>query len=319
MTATYDYWQNALCGEFGPVHDGMAEVGFWRKRTSRAGPFVPVAIWEADGNLVALVDGKEADPAEVWSYVCRFPITEEWYRNRMAGQPWPDEDTAVTDSLAPPPTGHNNPPTDESEIIKGQIDAAMAGAARYAEITDDATAAQAQSLRARLNELSGTADKRREVLKRPHLEAGRAVDELWNPMVKAAKAAADAIARALGAHETRKQREIDRLAAIAEEARIKAERERVKAEAAGRPAPAPPPPAPVPDAPAPATKIAGAYGRAASVKDVKRATVTDQTALYPFLATHKELIELMGKLAQRAVDAGLNPPGVNVTTEKKVS
>lgn len=318
MPASYDYWLAALNGNFMPVHDGDAQPGFYRKRTSRAGPFVPVAIWEQDGSLIALVDGKAGDAAELWSYVCQHPVTEETYRLRVETGKWADEDAAVTESLAPPPSGHNQGPTDEAEILKGQIDAATAGAGEYAEITDDDAAKKAQSLRARLNELSGLADKKREAEKKPFFEAGKAVDARYQPLVKAAKAAADAIARALGAHETRKQREADRLAAIAEEARIKAERAAVRAAAAGKPAPPSPTPAPAPEAPVPAAKIAGAYGRAANVKEVKIATVTDQDAVYGYMKARPELTELLAKLAQRAVDAGHTVPGVTVTTEKKV-
>src|SRR3954463_2265910 len=95
----YTYWRNALAGQFGAVHDGDPQPGFYRKRTGKAAGYVPVAIWEQDGRVLALVDGKEADAAEIWTYVCQYPILEEWYRARMIGQPWPDEDVAVTASL----------------------------------------------------------------------------------------------------------------------------------------------------------------------------------------------------------------------------
>lgn len=327
---TYDYWQNALAGNFGPVHDGDPQPGFYRKRTGKAAGYVPVAIWEQDGRILALVDGKEVDAAEIWSFVCQYPILEEWYRARMVGQAWPDESAAVTASLKPPPSGHNNPPTDEAEILKDQIDAASAGVAEYAEITSDETAAKAQSLRSRLLELSGSADKLREDRKRPHLEAGKEIDGKFMPLVKLAKNGADAIRAALGAHETRKAREAERLRREAEEARQKAERERAEAEAAartaeaaGQPAPRVPEPVPEPPAPAPvpeaATNIRGAYGRAAAVKVVKVAKVVDQDKAYLAMRTHKELVELIAKLAQRAATAGVSVDGVEVTEERAVA
>jgi hypothetical protein len=332
----YTYWMNGLAGTFGPVHDGDPQPGFYRKRTGKAAGYVPVAIWPQGGKMVALVDGKEADAAEIWSYVCQYPILEEWYRARMVGQPWPDESAAVTASLAPPPSGHNNPPTDEAEILQGQIEAASAGAAEYHEISDDATASKAQSLRSRLLELSGNADKLREDRKRPHLEAGKAIDAKFMPLVKVAKAAADGIRSALSAHETRKAREADRIRREAEEARLKAEREAAQlrgeaenaareAENAGLPAPAPPAPIPEPEPPAPApvpeaaVAIRGAYGRAAAVKVVKVAKVVDQDAAYMAMRTHKELVELIAKLAQRAAVAGVEVAGVEVTEERAVA
>lgn len=314
--ADYTYWQNALRGEFGAVHDGDAQPGFWRKRTSKAGPFVPVAIWEQDGALVALVDGKIGDAAELWSYVCRHPTTEEAYRARIETGKWPDEDGAVAESLAPPPAGHNQGPTDEVEILRGQIEAASKNAADYVEITDEVTAAKAQGVRSRLLELRGDADKHREALVRPYLDAQSALNGIWMPLVKDAKAAADAIAKALSTFATRQANAAAEAARKTEEARIKAEREAVKAAAKGKPIPAsaplPPPPEPV------QTQIKPSYGRAGSIKVIKVAKVIDQDAAYGAMKTQKELIELISKLAQRAADAGIPIAGVEVTEERKV-
>lgn len=320
----YTYWMNALAGKFGAVHDGDPQPGFYRKRTGKAAGYVPVAIWEQGGKIVALVDGKESDAAEIWSYVCQYPILEEWYRARMIGQPWPDESAAVTASLAPPPSGHNNPPTDEAEILKGQIEAASAGVSEYAEIKDDETASKAQSLRSRLLELSGEAEKKHKVEKAPSLEEGRRIDKRWFNLRDVAKTAADSIRAALSAHETRKDNERKAIERAAEDARIKAEREATKARAeahlSGKPAPVQDAPLPVsaPIVPPPTLAVRGSYGRAASVKTVKVVTITDQDAAYVFLKTHKELIELMGKLAQRAVDAGYAVPGTSVEERKDV-
>lgn len=314
--ADYSYWTNALAGEFGPVHDGEAHPGFWRKRTSRSGPFVPVAVWEQDGKLIALVDGKEADPRDIWTYICRYPVTEEAYRSRVATGRWLDEDAGVAASLAPPPAGHNDPPTDEAEILKGQIEAASAGVGEYAEINDDATAAKAQSLRSRLLELSSDAEKKHKVEKAVPLEEGRRIDKRWFPLRDAATAGANAIRAALSAHETRKDKATKEAAA-----KVEAERQRLlKEQLAKHPeapipqeivAPAPPPPAP--------TKIAGAYGRAASVKVVKIATVEDYDEATTYFRNNADYRAVIDKLAQKAVNDGLTVPGVKITEERKVT
>lgn len=314
----YAYWRNALVGTFGPIHDSDCQAGFWRKRASRGGPFLPVATWIQNGRMVAIVDGKETDPAELWTYICRYPITEEQYHNRVQTGTWHDMDSAVDESLAPPPIGHNAPPQDDADILAAQIAAASANAKAYETITDDTTAAKAQSARARLNELSRDADKRREALKRPHLEAGKAIDTRWNPLVKAAKAAADAIARALSAHETRKAREAAEVARNAEEERQRdlaaelAQNPQAPPEFVAQHAPKAEP------APAPVTTIRGAYGRAAAVKAVKVARVTNYELAVPFFANDQGVRALVDKLAQRAVDADITPPGVEVTEERKV-
>jgi hypothetical protein len=322
--ASYDYWQNALAGNFGPVHDGDAQPGFYRKRVSKGGPFLPVAIWADGGKIIATVDGKEADAADIWSYVCDKPVTEDAFRARSAGQPWPDEDVAVTRSLAPPPAGDNHPPQDEADQLAAQIEAASENAKAYENITDDETASKAQSARSRLNELSRDADKKRESEKKPHLDAGKNIDAKWQPLVKAAKAAADAIAKALSAHETRKARAIEDARIKAEAARqlaLEAERKRaleaspVTGTDAVLPVELPPPPPP----PVAAQPIRGAYGRAAAVKVVKVATVEDYDEATTYFRNNAEYRAVIDKLAQKAVDSGYTVPGVKVTEERKVA
>lgn len=312
----YKYWESALAGTFLPVHENEPQLGFWRKRTGRAAGYIPVATWLSDsGELIALVDGRRADnAADVWTYICQNPITEEQYHQRVRTGKWWDQDDAVTESLAPPPVGHNQPP--ESETFKDQIDAALKAVATYVEIKDDVTQAKAQSARSRLLELSRDADKKRETEKAPHLEAGRVVDATWQPLVKSAKTGADTIARVMGAYETKKARDAAEVQRKADEAARKAlEEAQAKAPIGVMVEPEPVPETAVTPAAAP---IKGAYGRGANVKTIKVATVSDQDAAYAFLKSQPELIEVIQKLAQRMVTNGMTVPGVTITEEKKV-
>lgn len=313
----YTYWYSALAGNFGEVHDGDAQPGFWRRRSRRAGPFDPVAIWHDGTKLVALVGDTPVDAGDVWSYCCRFPVTKAQYDNRLKTGMWHDDDPAVVESLAH--GASNSAAVDEADILKEEIETAAAGVSAYVKIRDDATAAKAQALRSRLLELSGKADKTRENQKKPHLEAGKVIDSKWTPLVKLSKVAADTIRAALGAHETRKANELAAAEKIKEEARIKAERERVKAAAAGRPVPAPIPEPPAPPMPVASTTIRGGSGRGAAVRVVKKATVVDQDRAYLSMRLHPELVELIAKLAQRAATAGVPVDGVEVTEERVVS
>jgi len=314
----YTYWQNALNGKFGPVHEGDAQPGFYRKRTRREGPFVPVAIWHDGEKMVAVVGGKPADPSAIWTFVCQHPITEAEFRKVEAGGQWSDMDEGIAEHA----DRRNSDAADPAEALKDQIDGALERLADYATIATDEQVAKAQSLRARLNELSREADKNRKDEKEPHLEASRAVDAKWQPLVKSAKSGADQVAKAMSAYETEKlraQREAQRKAE--EEARKREEAERA-AKDAGEPVPATPEP-PQPEDPAPQveTTIRGGYGRAAAVKTVKVATVTDQDAAYAYgpVHDHPELKSLIAKLAQRAVDAGHDVPGVTVEEQVKVA
>lgn len=322
MTDTNDWsgWRSLLKGEKIDVDPNTPFTGYYRTRRGRGGPFVPVAYWrDQSGNLVCTIDGKVIDEdkaIERWPYCVKNPISHEWFVAVSDGGAWPDIDSVVDEQIAG--AGHNNGPTDEAEVLREQIEAASAGVGEYSKITDDSTAAKAQSLRSRLLDLHRTADKTREAEKKPHLEAGKAVDAKWQPLVKKAKEAADTVARAMSAFETEKAR-IAREAEAARQAAIREQEEAArKAAEAGKPAPKPAalPPAPEPVA---ATPIKGAYGRAASVKVVKVATVTDQDAVYRFMRERPEVAELLTSLAQRAVNAGHEVPGVSIEEQRKVA
>ena len=318
----YAWWRAALAGENPPIHDGDPQPGFYRKRQVKGGAFEPVAIWSNLDGMVALAgfDGaqRQEDPAAIWTFCAQNPVTEDAYRAAVLAGRFADVDEAIT----PPPAGHNAPPEDEAETIREQIEAASASVEKYTTIADDEHAAAAQSLRARLNELAGDAEKKRVAEKAPHLDASKAVDAKWQPIVKAGKAGAETIRKALGAYETKKARAAAEAQRKADEARRKAEEEAAKAAEPNRgtmpdtphvhvPEPEPPPPV--------QTTIKGGYGRAASVRVKKLVTVTDQDAAYQSLKTHPELRDLIAKLAQRGVDAGHEIGGVSVEEVREVA
>lgn len=295
--------------------------GYYRATAQKGGPLLPVAIFRQGDELHVLRGGRAVELEKVWPYCAWNPISyQDYIAVAERGEPWPDE----AEGAAPPAPGHNQGPTDEAEVLKEQIKSALGSLSDYSKIASDEQQARAQSLRARLNELSGAADKNREAEKKPHLEAGKAVDAKWQPLVKSAKAGADQIAKAMNAWETEKLREEQATRAKAEAERRAVEEANRKAaeEAAAANKPAPEPikmPEPEPVAPAASTAIKGAYGRAATVKMVKVVTeVTEWAALYGFLSAHPELRDLMTKLAQRAVDKGHDVPGVRVEEQRKV-
>lgn len=317
------WWQAALkdpasIGKTLPVHEGEPNQGYFRTRF-KGGVWEPVAIWKEDGQWLAYRSGKEVRADDIWTFACRSPITYEAYENAMVGNGWADDDKVVAAQVKPPePTiGDNSGEVDEAETLKDQIAAALAGMTAYEKITDDKTAAKALSLRNRLNELSGHADKIRVKQKEPHLEAGKAVDAKWQPLVKNAKAGADKVRDAIGAWETVKLQEQRRIAREAEheQARVALEEaaRAVSTDAEVMEAPAVVA-APVETAPAP---IKPTYGKTASVSvKVVVDEVTDWTALYTYMAARPEVQDLLRSLAQKALDAGrTNVPGIT-TLEK---
>jgi hypothetical protein len=283
MADSYDFWRRALNGEpIGSpdlqVHPDRPQCGFYRMKGP--GPvWYPVAIFHGDIGIVALVDGRMRDADLTWLHCCNHPITEAAYNHALETGEWGDVDTAIGEGRAAL--------VEQSErgAISGQVELAAQGAAAYALVLDDGTAARAQSLRAKLLELARDADKKREAEKRPHLEAGRAVDGVWQPIIKAAQAASQTIARSLTAYETAKAR---------------------KAEAERQNEPLP-------------TKIAGGYGRAAPIRVVDQiAKVTDWEALFLHFVGDPGAREYIKGLAARAVRDGHKVPGVETETIRQV-
>lgn len=314
-TNEYDWYFAALndvgaIGKSLPVHENEPQPGFYRKRRGKGGPYQPVAIWRNDGNLTAMLGEDIADPFELWTWVCRQPVTEEAYRAAVAGDPWHDEAPGI---------GHNAPPADDFATLADQIESAKACVAEFAKIEDDDRQAQAQSARARLNELSREADKKRTAEKAPHLEASKAVDAKWQPLVKAAKTSADQIADAMSAYETAKARKEAEERRQREAEAQAAEDARRAAEAAGMPLEPEAVPDVVPEPDPIKTTIKGGYGRAATVKVAKMVKVIDQDKAYQSMKTHPELVKLIAALAQRAVDAGHTIDGVTVEEIRKVA
>jgi hypothetical protein len=300
----WSWWRAALknpsaIGKTLPVHDGDAQQGYYRAKN------------------------REVRPDEIWTWCCRYPVSFEDYNAATEGKGWPDDDKVVAAQVsapAPAPTvGDNSGEVDEAVTLKDQIDAALAGMTAYETITDDKTAGKALSLRNRLNELSGQADKIRVKRKEPHLEAGKAVDATWQPLVKSAKAGADKVRDAIGAWETKKlqaERKRQQEALAAEQARLASERPASEQQGDAVTIDAPAPAAAVEVAPAP---IKASYGKAASVQ-VKTVLqdVTDWKALAIYMCEHPVMQDTLRTLAQRAIDAGrTNIPGI--TTEEKAA
>lgn len=298
------------------IHPGEYQVGYYRTR-SKGKPWEPVGIYPDEQGVVSGYRNGEPvqDIPELFLWSCRNPITYEAYVGALEGKPFPDEDTVVAEQVAA--AGHNSGEVDEAEELKDQIAAALKGMDAYKTIADDATSARALSLRNRLNELSGQAEKIRVKQKEPHLEASKAVDAKWQPLVKSAKKGADDVRDAIGQWETKKLQEQRKREREAEQARIAAEQAARANEPQADLALAPAPVAAVEAAPAP---IKPTYGKAASVSvKIVLQEVTDWQALATYMLAHPDLRDFLTKLAQRALDAGrTNIPGIVVGEEAKV-
>ena len=106
MVDDYSWWRDALDGHIGKVHEDDPQCGFWRLRAPEssgkrgAAKFIgakAVAIWKDEaGQYAASVDGYvAANVAELFLLVCKYPVSEESFRDYRNGIEWPDVAAAM--------------------------------------------------------------------------------------------------------------------------------------------------------------------------------------------------------------------------------
>ena len=328
MTHTYDFWNAALAnpkdvGKNLPVHEGDAQPGFYRKRNGKDGPWLPVAIWEQDGQLVAKIGDKMGDPVELWSWICRFPVSEAAYRKASDGNGW-DDDAPVA------PKGHNLP-DDPHEALKEEFQAEKELADTFLK-TPITTQEQADKAAVWSKKLAGIAKKATDlhkVEKQPSLDAGRAVDDKWRDLKEEPADLSKKLKRHMDAflieqqrleneRRRKEQEEADRLRREAEERARAAEAQgneeeaaeagRLKAEAAER------------EKAAQATNAqAGRTGAKVSLRTFVSARIVDYDKALIALKDQPEMKALVEQLANRAVRAGVDVAGVERFQEQRAA
>ena len=337
MTDEYAYWRAALAGEKQPIHEDVPHVGFWAKR-QKDGPRQPVAIWRGEhGVLVALVgfDGssKVADAGALWTWIVRDPVSEEDYRAAFSAGAWPSDPPSVpaaptSDGMARP----NADPATPAEALQIELAGETELAAEFLAkpITTDNDADRAAIWAKRLGDLSKRADQIRETEKAPHLEAGRAVDATYKPIVDGAKDLSTKLKRHVEPFLIEKKRAEDERRRQAEEAARKlreeaeraareaaeagnAEARRQAEEAAQRASEA------QREAVTPKGTNAGKTGARVALRTERRARIVDYAAAHLALADHPEMKSLVEQLANRAVRAGVPLAGIEVDEYQKAA
>lgn len=320
----YAYWTNALAGTLGPVSDGDPQCGFYRRRLFKDGPFVPVAIWRGeDGAFVALVDGKTAYAADIWTWVCDKPITEAEYHKVMAGEGWSDEPRAAS---VP-----SNIPADPFEALKIEFAAEQEVAAELLAkpVTEQNHADQIAVLTKRLSSIKSKATSLHKTEKHPSLDESRRIDTKWrdlkeepDTLTKKLKRHLDAYLNELDRQEKERQRiareEADRIRREAEaaaeaaaqegnaQAAAEAGRLEREAAAAAREAQA-------------RNASAGRTGAKVSLRTFTFATITDFDALLMALKDRPEIRECVETLANRAAKSGVELPGMTISSEQRAA
>jgi hypothetical protein len=306
MTDAFQPYRDMLAGKDVPIHADQPYPG--RYKMKRGNRFVAVLInHDSEGNLKAAVGSEILDAASVWTYCAKHPITKAAYDAFNENGRFPGEIEI----------GHNSGDLSLAEEIKDAVAQTREWIGKT-KITDKTIADEAANRRARLLDLGKKADKERDEKKRPHLEAGRAIDAEYKPLVEAATSAANAIRDVLTQWmraEEAKQR------AEAEAAR-KAEEERLAKERAAHLAANPiaeftdEPPLPLAPVEPPKIQAGGQAGRKAGLRTVTRYELTDYEAALAHVKNHKDVIAAVEKAAFAQAKAGAEVPGVKTISER---
>lgn len=341
---------------FEPVHFFKNDRGLWAVLRPWRPKTAQLLVQEVgEGKLVKRKDGSECTEFQFvldsWIYISRYPVNHAFYKTAVETHAWPDQDKLTTsEALAetkpnaaaeaerkaadkPAEKKAEVPP---EQVIRTRLDNAKTGMKDYAKIESDEQQSKALSLTNLIAEIGRDAKKHRDELSRPHNDALTNIRKVWSPLVNDAVASVETLEGCMNVFATFKireaarlaQEELDRLEAIQ-----KADAEKRKIEDATQTplifddqprSPPPPPPTPAPAASTqPETgRINTSYGRSANTKAEWVATeITDLKALFAWMtdpAPHAELKAKLLELAQRAKNAGHNPPGVKFEQEAKV-
>lgn len=326
MSDEFKFWRDALAGIKTSISADHPQSGYYRKRASKDGPWLPVAIWthKSSGEQVARVAGEMVDPLSVWTWVADKPVTKEAAQQAFKDGTWPGDAPPVAAQM-----GDNNPPSEPIELIPLEIAAADEWLKEVGTISTQVNADIASNKVGNLRNLKKQAEASHKSEKEPHLAAGRAVDAKYKPKIDDADSAVKRLLVAITVYQNaeaarlRKEAEAKAAAERAEyERKLAEQREAAAKEASEKQttleeildaAPPPPPPAPVI---APKVKSGGALGKSVSLRTVKIATVTDYDKALIALKDHPELKELVQKLADRACKAGVPLAGVEYSTQQ---
>lgn len=331
MNEQWSFWQRQMMGETPDTTPGHPHSGFYRGRALDRAKQVTVneaiAIWRTeDGKLFfkSSVGRIVTDPDridEIFSRVCRKPITRELFMSVCEGGLFPDE---LEQPEAPARgLGDNLASLAPHEAVAAEIADLLERFQAWLKtlpngIEDDNQDAKAANYAKEIAALGKKADETHKTEKAPHLEAGRAVDAAWKPIV----AAADSAKRAILAPTTeyrRKRAAAEEKARQAELARLREEAARAHAEAVAQAAAseeaAPPPPRPAP--------VALPPKRASGLRTVKVVVIDDLAALAAQLAAMpnppEDFAEACRKAARKMLDAGAEAKGARLIEEQRAA
>jgi hypothetical protein len=228
----FAWWDAAVKGNRQPLDEKAPQCGFYRDvRNNRAvsiergeGGAFKVFVSDKDDWLPKTYD-KLNDDFGSW---CMNPITYDDFVFMCENRRWP-EDVEPYELDLPEDAPLNERIAAHIEKVKALADAYLASIG--GKVETEAQSVKLQKYHDRLHAYGKKAEETRVAEKEPHLEASRAVDATWQPIVKNADALKKVILaptteyRVRAAAEARRKAEEAERAAREEQARIAAERQ----------------------------------------------------------------------------------------------
>lgn len=325
------FWLAQIGGKKPDTTPGYPHSGFYRGRALDRAKNTTVneaiAIWRDEaGSLFfkSSVGRIVTDPDridEIFSRVCRKPITRELFMSVCEGGLFPDEleqaeepARGIGDNLASmaPHEAMSAEITDLLERFQAWLKTLPNG------IENDDQDGKAANYAKEIAALGKKADETHKAEKAPHLEAGRAVDQAWKPVVAKADHAKKTILAPTTEYR-RKRAAAEEKARQAELARLREESERAHAEAVAQAAasaePVAPPPRPAP--------VALPPKRATGLRTVKVVEIDDLPALAAQLAAlpnpPEDFVDACRKAARKMLDAGAEAKGARLIEEQRAA
>lgn len=333
----WKWWQDALAGNLGPIHDSDPQQGYYRTRFKDK-PWEPVAIWFEDGEWHGLRGERKIDSSEIWTFCCRNPISYEAYTKAIEGGGWDDEPEAPT-------IGHNLP-TDPFEALQVEFSAEKEQAEAFLKqpIKTQAEADRAAIWSKRLSSIAKKATDLHKVEKQPSLDESRRVDDRWRGLKEDPADLSKRLKRHMDAYLQEQQRielkrqadaraEADRIQRAADAARIAAEKAAAKNDNEATDAASI---AERNNAIAEAQRLAdqaaqaerdaqarnasaGRTGAKVSLRTFTFAEITDFERLLMALKDRPEIKEVVETLANRAARSGVELAGMKISSEQRAA
>lgn len=323
----FDWWRLALTGEKVEINADAPQSGFYKMRR-KDGPWLPVMIRMHEGVLRCRVgNDSDVNPHDIWTYCAGNPVTKDAAAYAFKHGKW------ETDA---PTIGDNSANLTPFELLRDYIETARAWF-KGKKLDTQKAVDEAANYAAQLTKLKNDADRERDGLVRPHLDAQRDINAKYKPQIEDADALTKTIKRAcddfLRAEKARLEAEQRAKYAAelkaAEEARKAVEEQRAKQMRDDPIAALTNPdlsdladelPFAGPKAPEPVKVQAGGQrGKKMALRTYTVHEVTDYAAALAWAKDDPKVVEAVTAVCTAAARAGTSVPGVTTRQEERAA